>query len=242
MVEILVHRKHYRNHSTSILFLILNGIVGILIGTTPFVDNWAHLGGLIGGFCLALALRLTHRGLQRSARCGEFLFVAVQVFWFLLVGAILVAGFVGLFIREDTGANDCSWCKHITCVETDWWDCDVAIIPPDDAKCSFDIQGDLTTTITCPSVRNLPKTTVRQFSVQGYNETVQLTDISQRNLDRYCDDICDQTAPRATQGGNRRTPQSPSPGSSGIVFVPSSPEDDYASSLEQGNIERSNTE
>lgn len=227
-VEILVHRKHYRNHVASTLFLILTAVVGILIGTTPFVDNWANLGGLISGLCLALALRLTHRGLRDSTRTVEFLLVAVQVFWFLLVGVFVVAGVVGLVVREDARKNDCSWCSHLTCVETDWWDCDAAVIPPDDASCHFDIQGDLTTTITCPS---------------GYSETVQLTDISQRNLDRYCDDICHETSDEDDEESSQ--PPSRNTSGGGVVYIPpgvQDDEEDYSSSLEQGNVEQSKTE
>lgn len=226
IVETLIHRKHYKNHSVSILFLILTATVGILIGTTPFVDNWTNAGGLISGFCLALALRLTHRGLRHSNRVVEFFLVAIQVFWFLLVGVFLVAGVVSLVVREDVRNSNCSWCSHITCVDTDWWDCDAAVIPPDDAKCTFDIQGDLTTTITCPS---------------GHNETVQLTDISQRNLDRYCDDICEQSD-RESEQGSSRSPSRNSSGSVVVIVPPNNQDDDYSSSLEQGNVEQSKTE
>lgn len=227
IVETLIHRKHYRNHSVSFLFLILTATVGILIGTTPFVDNWTNVGGLISGFCLALALRLTHRGLRHPSRTVEFLLVAVQVFWFLLVGIFLAAAVVGLVVRDNGRKSVCSWCSHITCVDTDWWDCDAAVIPPDDAKCTFDIKGDLTTTIICPS---------------GHSETVQLTDVSQPNLDRYCDDVCHQTSEDENEQGRSRPPPRNSSGS-GVVFVPPNvPDADHSSSLEQGNIEQSKTE
>ena len=153
MVETLVHRKHYRHHFTSIFFLTLIASVGILMGTTPLVDNWTNLGGFVGGFSMAMALRLTHRALQGSAPYIEGFMVVFQVFWFLLVGCFVVGGCIGIFLNKDS-RQECNWCRQLTCVDMNWWDCDVAVLPPDDyqLKCEYDIKGNLTATILCPSV------------------------------------------------------------------------------------------
>lgn len=67
----------------------------------------------------------------------------------IAVICLLLAGVVGLLIGWKGGA-DCSWCKQVSCYDTDWWKCETAKILPED--CAFKIQGNLTASIECPSV------------------------------------------------------------------------------------------
>lgn len=155
MIEVIVHRKQYQNLVFSMVFALIPASIGVAIGLTPFVDNWACLGGFVGGILMALGLRLTYRGLQRFSRWMECIYVAVQVLCFALVALLLTAGCVGLAINQKRIGEDCHWCKHLTCVETKWWNCDAAVLPPDQIVCKFVINGDSTVIITCPSVKTL---------------------------------------------------------------------------------------
>ena len=70
-------------------------------------------------------------------------------------------------------------------------------------------------------------------------------DISQENLNRYCDNICKVRSKREAHDGQSPDSSTVSPeGPSRVVVVPvpTSPDDELSDSLKDGNQEQSTTE
>eukprot|EP00903_Cladosiphon_okamuranus_P009160 g8753.t1 len=130
-------------------------VVNVILGLMPFLDNFAHIGGMLMGFFMGLGLlvqkteddlgdRLSTRWYQRTLQ----LVAAVTVPTLLILGLSLLYG------RSDP-SEWCGWCEKISCVEfppgSPWWSCDV---PTDD--CSIHgftystSEQEGTITITCP--------------------------------------------------------------------------------------------
>lgn len=89
---------------------------------------------------------------QTYTPCGEFLVTLLQIFCAITVLTVFILGGVGLLLGW-TGGEDCGWCKTVSCHSTRWWNCETARILPED--CGFQIQGNLTASITCPSVSTI---------------------------------------------------------------------------------------
>lgn len=148
VAELLANWTQYSNRISALLSLALLIGVNICLGLMPYVDNFAHLGGLIAGFLLGFAL-LAKRQQQWSqndnlgilprgvvgATPGSILagggrgvqnqskgIKAVRV----VAGVLFCAGFVvGLIIlfADDKLAKSCSWCHYLNCVPTSLWTC-----------------------------------------------------------------------------------------------------------------------
>lgn len=80
----------------------------------------------------------------------DTLILVLQILFSVVGIAIFLATIAGLLVEFD-GAKECGWCRKVTCVNTKWWSCDAAAILPD--NCVYNVAGNLTTKITCPSVR-----------------------------------------------------------------------------------------
>lgn len=114
----------------SFLFIIA---INLAIGLLPWVDNFAHIGGLLTGFCLGFILLMQpqsgweefRNSSQYGARarskynpCQYVLFFVAAV----LVVAGLTVGLVMLFDGEN-GNKHCKWCHRLDCYPTSKWSC-----------------------------------------------------------------------------------------------------------------------
>jgi membrane associated rhomboid family serine protease len=84
---ILNHLARGRIHDSGIIGLIFITIVNLLIGLTPWVDNFMHLGGLVAGLLIGLMLFSKKHVSRRSGRLS---FTRWQIV-IVLVGSTLVA-------------------------------------------------------------------------------------------------------------------------------------------------------
>jgi membrane associated rhomboid family serine protease len=128
-----------QHHGTSIwrwicclFWLIFDLIVNSLIGFTPFVDNFAHLGGLAYGFLIALSI-LERLPLGFFGQGMQFCYM-LRIGFMRLIGLSLAA-FLGvvsvvLLLTSDGTVSVCWKCRYISCVpfpfwtEDKWWRCD----------------------------------------------------------------------------------------------------------------------
>ncbi|KAL3906542.1 MAG: hypothetical protein SGILL_009230 [Bacillariaceae sp.] len=114
------------------LLIIVDLLCNSLLGFTPFVDNFAHLGGLAYGFLLSCTvlrrMSLEFFGQDRkSSMLGWFCHKTRIVF--LRTG---IFGAVALFVVScillafsDGKQSPCLSCRYITCIPTRWWACDI---------------------------------------------------------------------------------------------------------------------
>ncbi|CAN0399021.1 unnamed protein product [Discosporangium mesarthrocarpum] len=95
----------------------------------PFLDNFAHIGGIIMGFLLGLVLLVQKReddkGELVNKKCYQ---VTLQGLAVVAVPAVLIVFFALLYSGNDP-SSWCEWCDRISCVEfprgdSPWWRCD----------------------------------------------------------------------------------------------------------------------
>jgi membrane associated rhomboid family serine protease len=133
----LVFKDHYGKSASCLKFwcffwLCADLTINCLFGMTPFVDNYAHMGGLLYGFLLALAMteRLSLAFFGKGDGCGrKFRTASLQVFGYVSVITLLLLS-VLLLSRSDGRTSPCPRCRYISCApmpfwsEDKWWRCD----------------------------------------------------------------------------------------------------------------------
>ena len=94
-------------------------ILNLGLGLSPFLDNFAHLGGFLLGFLAGVVM------LPKPKPGGDSLSMqqrGLQVMSAVAVTALLTASLLVLYTGSDVLAR-CSWCSYISCVDTPWWSC-----------------------------------------------------------------------------------------------------------------------
>ena len=118
------------NNLQVLFWLVFDMAVNILIGLTPFVDNYAHLGGLLYGIFYALPLvdRLGLHFFGRMGICFRLQHCSLRLFGFLSGCCLLLVSSL-LLMNSDGYTSPCESCRYISCVpfpfwtEDKWWDC-----------------------------------------------------------------------------------------------------------------------
>lgn len=159
---------------TVLLFLTA---LNVVLGLMPFLDNFAHIGGIIMGFFMGLGLLVQKRedsfGSRLETKCYQ---QTLQLVSAVAVPTLLILGLSLLYGRSDPN-EWCGWCEKISCVEfppgnNPWWTCDECTSIGFEA--TYFENG--TTVFTCPDL-----STVYTESCAGLT-VVELTDC--------CNDVC----------------------------------------------------
>ena len=119
-------------HVMVIFLLVLDIALSSIIGLTPYVDNFTHLGGMSLGFLCGLSTitRLDFFGVEQSC-CSQTKRILVRFFGLIVSVSGIIVGSVVLF--EGNGqTTPCPSCIWITCVpfppwngpRDQWWYCD----------------------------------------------------------------------------------------------------------------------
>lgn len=129
-------RRSKRHHATVIAILLFDIILNLMVGLTPFTDNFMHLFGFIFGIiCASTMLNVinlfgsTHRGdrFVDSFCC----FVVSKFSGVILSLVVMVVVSVALF-KGDGVTSPCPSCGVLSCVsfppwtnyDSRWWYCD----------------------------------------------------------------------------------------------------------------------
>ena len=178
-------------HGMVLFWLIFDILVNCIIGLTPFVDNFTHLGGLVYGLLCGLST------IERLA-VGFFGLQSQQEPWWkmhLLRFSGLIASILSIVIttvvlvQSDGVTSPCHGCRYISCVpfppnaDEKWWECD---------DCDF-VTADLFTrpddgmyeeiALTCPDGQI---ETIDVSEKQWYEK-----DHVRQALPSYCRDVCE---------------------------------------------------
>jgi membrane associated rhomboid family serine protease len=89
----------------------------LVLGLTPFVDNFMHVGGLLMGFLAALMLLPN----LNFGRCEGIVHTVLALVAFPLMSIIFMISLVVFFRRVDTDTSWCPWCMKATCVNINDW-------------------------------------------------------------------------------------------------------------------------
>jgi membrane associated rhomboid family serine protease len=119
-------------HFMVLFWLAFDIILNCIIGFTPFVDNFTHLGGFLYGLCCGLStmdrLAVGFFGLKAdnySKACQTFV-----KFSGLIVSVISIMVTTVVLVQSDGVSSPCHGCRYISCVpfppraDEKWWYCD----------------------------------------------------------------------------------------------------------------------
>jgi len=96
---------------------VFTSMVCIIIGLTPFLDNFMHIGGFFMGFLTALMLLPNLSFDIWDQKChGVIAFLA-----FPLWSTVFVFSIVVFFRSISSGSQWCSWCQYLNCVNVTGW-------------------------------------------------------------------------------------------------------------------------
>ncbi|KAG0200606.1 hypothetical protein BGX28_006357 [Mortierella sp. GBA30] len=96
-------------------------LVSFAFGLLPFLDNFAHIGGFFAGILTGLVFMPVVYFSERD----KFIKLGLRFVALPLVVLIIVLGLTNFY----KGANNCSWCKYLSCLPVNGW-CDAFNPPP----------------------------------------------------------------------------------------------------------------
>jgi membrane associated rhomboid family serine protease len=151
--------QRFRNVKV-LVWLLVDILLNVLIGLTPFVDNFTHLGGMVYGFLCGLSklerLSKAFFGVQKGlmSKVQNWL---VRFFGILLSLCFIIITLVVL-IRSDGTRTPCKGCRYVSCVPfpfwaeyaDKWWYCDDCDLVTADAKQNTRTNFYSSMNMTCP--------------------------------------------------------------------------------------------
>jgi len=113
-----------------LFWLLFDVLVNSMIGLTPYIDNFAHMGGLCYGifYALPLAERVGLHFFGNAGFCFRMKNCSLRLFG-LLAGCTLLALSLVMLMYSDGYTSACEKCGFISCApfpfwkEDKWWDC-----------------------------------------------------------------------------------------------------------------------
>ena len=102
------------------------------------MDNFAHIGGLVGGMLLGF-VTLLHTDRQGQLRCRQIVGACLAAVAYCV---LLAGGIVLLWLRMNL-LGYCPQCEYMSCVPAPWWSCDIANAA-ELTYCAADVIGNAT--------------------------------------------------------------------------------------------------
>ncbi|CAB9516058.1 Inactive rhomboid protein 1 [Seminavis robusta] len=119
-------------HWSAFFWLFADIVANAILGLTPFVDNFTHLGGLLYGLCCGIStierLAVGFFGVG-TGRCSRIRNSLVR-FCGLIFSVFLIMITTVLLVGSDGATSPCPSCRYVSCVpfpfgaENKWWNCD----------------------------------------------------------------------------------------------------------------------
>lgn len=178
-------------HVRVLLWLLFDIVINCLVGLTPFVDNFTHLGGMVYGFLCGLStierLSTDFFGIAKS-KCERARNVIVR-FAGLILSVILIMITTAVLVDSNGTGSPCINCRYISCVpfppwaneDNKWWYCDDCARVTADAK--LDSRGYYSLAMSCPDgvIENIDLSDTAVTDRQWIRK--QLPDICRKNCD-----------------------------------------------------------
>jgi len=114
IVDVLVHWRYYPHPVKFLITISLSVLSSLVVGLLPWVDNFAHIGGLLSGIFICMIIHpKSDFEYEKSNK------------WRIAIGCLLLAGWfviglVLLFEHIDVQTR-CHWCEYCNCLPLwDW--------------------------------------------------------------------------------------------------------------------------
>mmetsp|Transcript_27425 Transcript_27425/g.62976 ORF Transcript_27425/g.62976 Transcript_27425/m.62976 type:complete len:538 (-) Transcript_27425:275-1888(-) len=131
--DFVTDKKIKRQHGIILFWLGIEIFLNVMLGITPFVDNFIHMGGLIYGFLCGLST-LERQSMSlfgiKTTSCQREMKVMTRFFGLTVcVISLMISGSV---LQFSGGESPCSSCRKLSCLEfpswasefNKWWYCD----------------------------------------------------------------------------------------------------------------------
>mmetsp|Transcript_22351 Transcript_22351/g.31484 ORF Transcript_22351/g.31484 Transcript_22351/m.31484 type:complete len:450 (-) Transcript_22351:33-1382(-) len=180
-------------HIKVLLWLVFDIVINCLIGLTPFVDNFTHLGGMLYGFLIGLTTmeRLSKAFFGVHTDCATRLRSFLIRFFGLILSVMLIIATVIILANSEGKKVPCKGCRYFSCVpfpfwaseDKKWWYCDDC--PLSQAEAHQDRETTYYTSIdlTCPNGE------VQYIDLSG--EDITDKDWLREQLATFCRESCD---------------------------------------------------
>jgi membrane associated rhomboid family serine protease len=115
-------KNRFRN-VVVVLWLVFDIVINCVIGLTPFVDNFTHLGGLVYGFLCGLSTidRLQTEFFGVSTDTCTTVKNNLVRFGGFIVSVVLIMTTTVILVHSDGATSPCSSCRYISCVPFPPW-------------------------------------------------------------------------------------------------------------------------
>lgn len=187
------HGQRFRNFKV-LVWLLLDIFLNVLIGLTPFVDNFTHLGGMIYGFLCGLSklerLSKAFFGVQKGFM-SKFQNGLVRFIGTILSIVLIVITLILLMKSDGERLTSCRGCRYVSCVpfpfwadyEDKWWYCDDCDLVRADARLNTVTNTYMSMNLTCPDGEVI-------FIDLSSDVTGGDQNFLQKQLPTYCRDNC----------------------------------------------------
>jgi membrane associated rhomboid family serine protease len=187
------NKKDRWRHTMVLFWLGVDMLINCIIGFTPFVDNFTHLGGFLYGLLCGLStieqLGISFFGLSNGASKFQVVWHTFIRYFGLIISVFGIMVTTGLLADSDGITSPCHNCRYISCVpfppgDDKWWHCDDCDTVEADLFVSSNGSGLYTEIdVTCPdgSIKDIY---IAQDNIYDKSEM-------RRSLPDYCRKNCD---------------------------------------------------
>jgi membrane associated rhomboid family serine protease len=109
-----------------VLWLTGITVLALLAGLLPYVDNMAHIGGLVMGVCIGLPFLIQRSQLhaegaaRKPISCRKY---AAAIIGAVLASFLLIGGLIVLHTIITPTSTWCRACLVVDCAPSPWWSC-----------------------------------------------------------------------------------------------------------------------
>lgn len=181
-------RKH---HAFVILVLVVDIFLNLLMGLTPYTDNFMHIGGFILGFaCASTMLSQVDIIGEKSYRFSRSrIYLIFSRYFGLVISCVCILAALAILFTGDGTSSPCESCGVLSCVslppwadqDKKWWYCDdCGAVKAFGKKDS--VTGEyVAIEMECPQGNSIT------FSLEGVAND---KDSLQKNLPKFCRERC----------------------------------------------------
>jgi membrane associated rhomboid family serine protease len=181
-------------HVKVLIWLMLDILLNVIIGLTPFVDNFTHLGGMVYGLLCGLStlerLSKAFFGVKRGL-CSKLVGTFLRFFGVILSVFCIIITVVILAESDGKRISNCKGCRYVSCVpfpfwadsDNKWWYCDDCELVSADARQDSDTGFYNSMELTCPDGE--------EVFIDLTDDRINDQQYLSKRLPNFCRDYCE---------------------------------------------------